>query len=105
MQSQLKNIPGSFTAEGGRQLFLSDRPGLCASGLYPLALLLLFALGQPVALWLLSVAGLLEHGVRYPRTFDVFYPLHFYGSAALVLLLPTLNLLQTLSTGVAVSPP
>jgi len=50
----------------------------------------------------LLVVGLLAHGVRYPRTYDVFYPVNFYLTAALVLLLPSFYLLLTSATHVQI---
>lgn len=102
MHFQLGDIPGSRTLEGGEQIFLSKKPGLFATWAYPVGVLLLLITSQYIALWLVLVAGLLAHGVRYPRTYDVFYPVHFYITAALVLFLPSFYLFLTSATHVQV---
>jgi len=102
MRFQLGNIPGSYTQEDGKQVFLSHKPGIFATWVYPVGLLLLLLTSQYIALWLLLVVGLLAHGVRCPRTYDVFYPVNFYLTAALVLLLPSFYLLLTSATHVQI---
>lgn len=89
----------------GKTVFLSSLPGLFASYYYPLALLVLFLLSQFIALWLLLAVGLFVHGFHYPRTYGVFYPLYFWTTALITLLMPVITLVLTLATGVAVSVP
>lgn len=101
---QLDKVPGSQFLEDGSLVFIDKRPGIFATWVYPLIALLLFFGGQEAVLWLLLAVGLFEHGVRYPRTYDVFYPAYFYINAALVILLPSLWLFLTLATGVRVEP-
>ncbi len=102
MRFQLDNIPGSYTQEDGKQIFLSHTPGVFATWVYPVGLFLLLLTSQHIALWVVLLAGLIAHGVRYPRTYDVFYPVHFYLTVALVLFLPSFYLLLTSATHVQV---
>lgn len=102
-QLDLEQVPGTVLAEDGRPVFLQTAPGLFATWVYPLALLLLLLVNQPLALWLVLAAGVYAHGVRYPRVYEVFYPVYFYLSVALVALLPVVHLVLTLATGVSVT--
>ena len=103
MRPQLEQVPGTVLTESGRPVFLQVAPGPFATWVYPLALFLLFLVGQLLALWFLLVAGVYAHGVRYPRVYEVFYPAYFYISVALVVLLPVVHLVLTLATGVSVT--
>lgn len=102
-QLDLEQVPGTVLAENGRPVFLQVTPGLFATWVYPLALLLLLLVNQPLALWLVLAAGVYAHGVRYPRVYEVFYPVYFYLSVVLVALLPVVHLVLTLATGVSVT--
>lgn len=102
-QLDLEQVPGTVLAENGRPVFLQTVPGLFATWVYPLTLLLLLLVNQPLALWLVLAAGVYTHGVRYPRVYEVFYPAYFYLSVVLVALLPVVHLVLTLATGVSVT--
>ena len=68
-QLDLEQVPGTVLAENGRPVFLQTVPGLFATWVYPLTLLLLLLVNQPLALWLVLAAGVYAHGVRYPRVY------------------------------------
>lgn len=103
MSSQLVDVPGTVTREDGTTVYLHRKPGLFATWVYPVAVLIFFIAGQPLAVWLTLAAGVHTHGVRYPRVFDVSYPVYFYLSALLVIVLPVLHLMLALATGVTVT--
>lgn len=102
MPSQLNDVPGSIVHQDGSLIFLQKKL-LFATWVYPVAVIVFFLAGQPFAAWLTLAAGVYTHGLRYPRVYEAFYPIHFYLSAVLVVLLPVLHLMLSLSTGVTIT--
>lgn len=78
----MSRYPVRFWLRTGARSFLQTAPGLFATWVYPLALLLLLLVNQPLALWLVLAAGVYAHGVRYPRQHGVFKRGYFFSFIA-----------------------